>query len=392
MKTGAYFSFILVSAAVLVGCKKNDGGSSSTPKTPILTTTTESAITSSSAKSGGTITSDGGSTITARGVCWSDVNAYPTIADTKTNDGVGTGAYTSAVTGLKPYDAYYVRAYATNGNGTGYGNAILFLTLPGVTVKTGEVYVDNHKRLCRTEITIHGFNTPNAPTVTQTGVCWGKSQNPTIADTKMTSGPVTDIFALYINGGLLFDINSTLYIRGYATTSTGTIYGNQVTYTTGVDIGLGTGGGIIFFVDNTGQHGLVAALTDQGTRIPWAPGNLYTTATTATSSSDGAANTTKIISKYGNSGSYAAKLCRDYKGGGFTDWYLPASNQLDYMKTQQDLIGGFPSPVFLTNYFYWSSTENNYFRAWRHDTNPNYFLVDAIEKNTLCSVRAIRAF
>jgi uncharacterized protein (TIGR02145 family) len=87
-----------------------------------LITTTPSSITSTTASSGGNISNDGGGTITARGVVWSTTQ-NPTIAlTTKTNNGTGTGSFTSSITGLSPGTVYYVRAYATNSAGTAYGN------------------------------------------------------------------------------------------------------------------------------------------------------------------------------------------------------------------------------------------------------------------------------
>jgi uncharacterized protein (TIGR02145 family) len=95
---------------------------------PTLTTASASALTTSTSTSGGNITSDGGSSITTRGVVWS-TTTNPTISlSTKTIDGIGTGTFTSALTGLIPKTTYYVRAYATNSAGTGYGNEISFTT------------------------------------------------------------------------------------------------------------------------------------------------------------------------------------------------------------------------------------------------------------------------
>ncbi len=95
---------------------------------PTLSTTTASAISSTTATSGGNITSDGGGSITARGVCWS-ISQNPTIAlSTKTSDGTGSGSYTSSLTGLSPNTLYYVRAFATNSEGTAYGNQVSFLS------------------------------------------------------------------------------------------------------------------------------------------------------------------------------------------------------------------------------------------------------------------------
>jgi uncharacterized protein (TIGR02145 family) len=84
--------------------------------------------------SGGNISSDGGSNIIARGVCWS-TSENPTIAlSTKTSDGTGLGTYRSIIEGLNLNTTYYVRAYASNLTGTSYGNQISFQTSPLGTV------------------------------------------------------------------------------------------------------------------------------------------------------------------------------------------------------------------------------------------------------------------
>ena len=93
-----------------------------------LTTSELTEITATTAIGGGEITNDGGSSVTARGVCWSNTQ-NPTITDSKTNDGSGNGAFVSNLTGLLPDTLYYVRAYATNGVGTYYGNEVSFTTL-----------------------------------------------------------------------------------------------------------------------------------------------------------------------------------------------------------------------------------------------------------------------
>lgn len=94
---------------------------------PALTTAAASSITSIAAISGGNITSDGGSAVTARGVCW-NISPAPTTANNLTSDGTGMGSYVSNLTGLVAGTTYYVRAYATNPNGTSYGNEISFTT------------------------------------------------------------------------------------------------------------------------------------------------------------------------------------------------------------------------------------------------------------------------
>lgn len=87
---------------------------------PTVSSATVSNISSTTATCGGNVTSDGNSAVTAKGVCWS-TSQNPTIANNKTNDGQGMGTFTSNITGLTTGTTYYVRAYATNRNGTSYG-------------------------------------------------------------------------------------------------------------------------------------------------------------------------------------------------------------------------------------------------------------------------------
>ena len=94
---------------------------------PVLTTTAVSAISSTTAISGGNITSNGGSAVTSRGVCWASTQ-NPTTSNSKTTDGTGSGIFTSNLTGLSENTTYYLRAYATNSVGVAYGNEISFKT------------------------------------------------------------------------------------------------------------------------------------------------------------------------------------------------------------------------------------------------------------------------
>jgi uncharacterized protein (TIGR02145 family) len=95
---------------------------------PNLSTVPVTNITATIASSGGNITSDGGSSVTERGVCWSTIRGPTTALSTKTTDGTGTGTFTSSITALTGSTVYYVKAYATNSVGTTYGNEITFTT------------------------------------------------------------------------------------------------------------------------------------------------------------------------------------------------------------------------------------------------------------------------
>ena len=99
------------------------------PCAPDIITTSISSITNNSANSGGEISYDGGTSITSRGVCYAST-PNPTLSSDYTTDGSGTGTYTSTLTGLSSSTTYYARAYATNTNGTFYGDEKSFTTSP----------------------------------------------------------------------------------------------------------------------------------------------------------------------------------------------------------------------------------------------------------------------
>ncbi len=110
---------------LVTNCAKDDEITS----IPIVTTNEVSEITQTAVISGGVVTSDGGSTVTARGICWSSSHITPTIADSKSTDGTGAGSFTSGIIALFANTTYYLRAYATNSIGTGYGSTMSFTTL-----------------------------------------------------------------------------------------------------------------------------------------------------------------------------------------------------------------------------------------------------------------------
>jgi len=104
---------------ILCACEKKE--------VPTVTTSEVTNITETTATCGGTIISEGSGTVLSRGVCWS-TETDPSIENDKTSDGAGAGTFTSNITGLTDGTQYYVRAYATNNAGTGYGMAMSFTT------------------------------------------------------------------------------------------------------------------------------------------------------------------------------------------------------------------------------------------------------------------------
>ncbi len=129
-----YFYVLILIGSILLflnSCEKGDiddnGGNNEKGDVPVLSTTEITDITNTTATSGGIITDDKGFTVTSRGVCWS-TNENPSIRDNKTENGAGGGSFISSINDLKPGTRYYVRSYATNSKGTGYGMAMSFTT------------------------------------------------------------------------------------------------------------------------------------------------------------------------------------------------------------------------------------------------------------------------
>ena len=196
---------------------------------------------------------------------------------------------------------------------------------------------------------------------------------------------------------------------GWAETSGGTVaYADTASYTMGtanvtlyakwapVVVGDSYGGGIVayFFQDNGTdpddpgyvegeQHGLIAAVADQSTGIPWWNGSNVETGATGTAIGTGQANTTAIVNTQG-AGSYAAQLCNDLTEGGYNDWFLPSKDELHKLCINKLAIGAFD------DYFYWSSSEKDAHSAWGQlFTDGTQFDHD---KHLAFKVRAVRAF
>ena len=203
------------------------GGAACAATPSLAATSTITDIAATTATSGGNITSDGGASVSVRGVCWS-TTANPTTANSKTTDGTGAGAFTSAITGLTAATLYYVRSYATNSSGTTYGAQVSFTTTalaaPTLDATTAASSIANTTASSGGNITSDGGST-----VTARGVCWSTSANPTTADTKTINGTGTGTFTSSITG---LTANTLYYVKAYATNSVGTSYGTQISFTT----------------------------------------------------------------------------------------------------------------------------------------------------------------
>jgi hypothetical protein len=147
-------------------------------------------------------------------------------------------------------------------------------------------------------------------------------------------------------------------------------------------------GGIIFWLDASGQHGLIIAETDQAS-IVWSNGTSRLTGAQGGGLYSGAMNTAIITAAQmadNQTGDFAAKICADYvpvtEALAYGDWYLPSVYELMLLSLSKDKIDGLSAK-------YWSSTEDSNSNAWYFDFDLG---PKSIAKNTSLGVRAIRAF
>ncbi len=202
---------------------------------PTVKTTAASSVTETSAVTGGNVTSDGNASVTERGVVYATTQ-NPTTANTKVASGSGTGSYTCKLNGLQPNTKYYVRAYAINSKGTAYGEEISFTTnkqvvLPTVTTVSASSVTET------SAVTGGNVTSDGNATVTERGVVYATTQNPTTANTKVASGSGTGSFVCNLSG---LQPNTKYYVRAYAVNSKGTAYGEEVSFTTNQQVVLPT--------------------------------------------------------------------------------------------------------------------------------------------------------
>jgi len=155
-------------------------------------------------------------------------------------------------------------------------------------------------------------------------------------------------------------------------------------------IGESFGGGIVFYINDNGKHGLIAATSDQSRGIRWYGGSNTNTRARADGVGAGLKNTAIIIANQGavDGNAFAATVCNEYSvtvdGVKYGDWYLPSKYELNLLYLQKSVVGGF------ANFNYWSSTEIANFAAWTQLFNNGYQV--NYDKRTTVYVRAIRAF
>ena len=207
---------LIISVLSVSSCKK--------AKLPSVTTVTVTRIQQRSAYSGGQITSDGDAHISAMGVCWNST-PDPDLTNSKTSDTTSTGVFISHITGLEASTMYYLRAYATNSEGTAYGEPVSFTTdAPAIPTLTTSPL----KSVTLTTAAGGGDITNDGGIqVTDRGVCWNITGNPTITDAHTSDGGGDGLFSSTLTE---LTLNTTYFVRAYATNSLGTSYGDELEY------------------------------------------------------------------------------------------------------------------------------------------------------------------
>ena len=352
--------------------------------TPVLTTMGAVSVGPMFIVSGGNITSDGGSPVTERGICW-NTTPNSTVSNNKNSSGSGVGNfYISTTSNLLSLTTYYIRPYAINIIGVAYGNEISVMTINGSssyscpTVNT--VQLMNYGNSIAT---INGnVTSQGGPPVIERGVCWSTHPITTLADSKNASGSGLGLF--YATAFNLNE-NTTYYIRAYATNQVATTYGSELSFrTSGAKIGDSYNGGIIAYFYQPGDDGyqdnarcgIMVTSSNLGSVIWSIDANELIGAQRTGLGTAGLENTSQIVYSQG-SGNYAAFLCQS------SGWYLPTIVEMNKFYINKDAIGGFISGK------YWSSSEGSVsYSAWCQDFSTGFEILDA--KNNTYNVRGAK--
>jgi phosphodiesterase/alkaline phosphatase D-like protein len=346
---------------------------------PSVTTQTATSITPIEAQLNGTVNANLLSTIVT--FEYGTTTGYGSIITATQSPVTGTTNtnISATISDLIGATNYHFRVKAVNSLGTVYGSDKTFTTLdPVPTVSTQPA-----TNITPITAQLNGIVNANyfetvvifeyGPT-TSYGNIIAATQSPVIGTTNSNVSATIS--------GLTF--NSTYHFRVKAVNSHGTTYGSDMTFTAQYFIGENIYGGIVFYIDGSGQHGLVCTPSNQGT-AEWGCAGTGIVGADGIVVGTGNQNTIDIVNGCPNAG-IAARICYDLVLNGYDDWYLPSKNELDLMYSNLKVasLGNFNGS------YYWSSTEfsddNAYEQLFINGNHYDY------RKGYVAYVRAIRAF
>ena len=193
--------------------------------TPVLGATWIDGGTSTSVVAESYLLADGGSPVTLMGICW-NTSKNPTFADGKSIEKGLIGSFTSKLAPLLPNTLYYIRAYARNKEGTGYGYETTYTTGQSqIYLSTNGIY----SLTPTTAVIAVNITAEAGAQITARGVCWGTIPNPTINSLKTLDGKGVDAFESSLSG---LTPQTTYYVRFYAETGDSIIYSDEYSFKT----------------------------------------------------------------------------------------------------------------------------------------------------------------
>ena len=308
---------LIVLLFAFASCVKEDVSDEMTENVPVVVTSDVAYITATSAKLGVRVEGKGYK-ITARGVRWS-TSPNPTIDDRGLSYGNGGGEFTAAINGLTDGTTYYVRAYATYAKGTVYSEEKSFTTALQTQPQVSTANVTSitiNSAVCGGNVTSDG-----GANVTARGVCWSTSPNPTISNNKTSDSRGTGSFTSNITGLML---NTTYYVRAYATNSKGTAYGEEKSFTTLAATGTINGHG---YVDLGLPSALKWATCNVGATTQEGYGNYYAWGETSAKASYNDSNSVTYGQQISDiSGNATYDAARANWGG---TWRMPTKAEIE---------------------------------------------------------------
>ena len=233
--------------------------------------------------------------------------------------------------------------------------------------------------------------------ITERGFCFSKiSQTPTVYDNIFNCNSGNGSFEGFFNNGNNVEANTTYYVRAFATNLEGLVYSEVQSFTTLSQsfpaVGQYHQGGIVFYLDESGDHGLIAASEDLG-EYEWGCNGVYIGSAWGLEIGTGNQNTNDIIESGCTSdddGLIASQAASEYQFLNYDDWFLPSSLELElmYMTIGQaaNNLGGFSDED------YWSSTNFGDGTAYGHVFNFGNSGSGGLQRHHLYKVRAIRSF